>query len=488
MSANQSELNKLLLQFKQGKLRGPMGPQGPLGPTGLTGPQGSIGLTGPKGFQGPEGPTGPKGSTGLQGPIGLTGSTGQTGSQGPTGETGPIGPQGPEGPQGPIGPIGETGLTGDIGPDGPQGPTGSQGPTGITPTFKGDWVSQSYSYYDVVRYTDGAQYINTSFSGLTATDIPTQSAYWKNTLLGLKDSDSSNLTKLSTLYDANTTNTIIGGNSPDVGENNVCIGNNTRSSSTTGSGNVIVGRAAGQRSLGTNNVIIGNIAGLDSNGSNDVYIGFNCQPTDTAENDQFKVASNSHTLIEGDFTTGNVAIPHTLTCSDVYFSGGYLSTLSTRTTALETDNTAIKTAATALDSNINNRFRFKQFSLDGYSLGYGAPYEVTTFPMTTIGLYKISYHVNLRPHVGSYLQVWMQKGSLSINRGNAILGSVRSLEITDPSLQRYESTSAEFYFQNQDTFSLSLVLLNGHASEAAVIQVPGETWIQQTIISERIDL
>ena len=437
MSANQSELNKLLLQFKQGKLRGPMGPQGPLGPTGLTGSQGPRGLTGP---QGPTGSTGPIGPTGIQGPIGLTGPVGQTGSQGPKGETGSIGPQGLEGPQGPIGltgpqgPIGETGLTG------PQGLIGETGPIGLTGP-----------------------------SGLTSTD-------------------SSNLTKLSTLYDANTTNTIIGGNSPDVGENNVCIGNNTRSSSTTGSGNVIVGRAAGQRSLGTNNVIIGNIAGLDSNGSNDVYIGFNCQPTDTAENDQFKVASNSHTLIEGDFTTGNVAIPHTLTCSDVYFSGGYLSTLSTRTTALETDNTAIKTAATALDSNINNRFRFKQFSLDGYSLGYGAPYEVTTFPMTTIGLYKISYHVNLRPHVGSYLQVWMQKGSLGIDRSNAILGSVRSLEITDPSLQRYESTSAEFYFQNQDTFSLSLVLLNGHASEAAVIQVPGETWIVQTIISERIDL
>jgi hypothetical protein len=71
---------------------------------------------------------------------------------------------------------------------------------------------------------------------------------------------------------------------------------------------------------------------------------------------------------------------------------------------------------------------------------------------------------------------------------NAILGSIRSLEITDPSLQRYESTSAEFYFDNKDTFTLELIVYNGHATENVVIQVPGETYIYQTIISERIDL
>jgi hypothetical protein len=99
----------------------------------FNGTPGDTGPTGPRGFTGDTGPTGLKGDTGQTGstgPQGPTGNTGPTGPQGHTGQTGPTGPQGNTGHTGPQGNTGHTGPTGNTGPTGLQGNTGPTGPTG----------------------------------------------------------------------------------------------------------------------------------------------------------------------------------------------------------------------------------------------------------------------------------------------------------------------------------------------------------------------
>lgn len=135
------------------------------GNTGATGPQGPTGARGATGPQGPTGARGPTGAQGPTGPRGVSGATGATGATGPRGATGVQGPTGPRGVSGAQGPTGPRGLTGAQGPTGPQG---------TVYTWKGTWVSGSYSVNDCVEYL-GSGYVCILAA---TTQNPTNATYW----------------------------------------------------------------------------------------------------------------------------------------------------------------------------------------------------------------------------------------------------------------------------------------------------------------------
>jgi len=481
------------------------GAQGPQGFQGDKGDKGEIGNTGSMGPQGSQGPIGPTGSTGQIGPKGATGSTGPQGIQGPQGlkgdkgDKGDIGNTGLTGPQGIQGPTGLTGDTGPQGPTGDTGATGPQGPSGTVLTYFGDWTAQSYSYYAVVKYTDGALYYASNASSTpTSTDVPGASQLWTKIMPGISGADVSNLSCLATYYDS-TTNLNIGRLNTVVGIDNVCIGKDVRRYATSGNGNVIVGDVTADHSNGSHNTIVGQCAGTGINGNYNVYIGCNCDPDSFEENEKCKLASNNHTLMSGDFATGNATFRGTTTSTDFIINGGSslsntisrattlenrATTLENRATTMENRATTIETNHTTLKTSLSNRYTVYQTTFASGGIAAGASGEILAYEIQP-GTYKITYTVNFRPYTNSFLDVWMQLTVADCAIANAFEGSQRIMENTGTTSERYETTTATFIYQVSDLTSISLCV---YSSNGVCLQKSTDSFLRQTMCIERIDL
>jgi len=147
----------------------------------------------------------------------------------------------------------------------------------------------------------------------------------------------------------------------------------------------------------------------------------------------------------------------------------------------------LETNTTALKANVADRFRFFNWSLCDMLINPADTVFAELFALPSLGKYKISYAVTLRPYKYSGLRVWIQRTTDGKDISAALEGSARPIETTDASLQRYESTSAIFFYNNTDGVGLALTI-NNMSSNGTVLQVAGETFLKQTVVVERIDL
>ena len=302
-----------------GAIKGPQGDRGLQGIQGIQGIQGFTGEIGPTGDVGPTGQVGINGLTGATGQNGLNGSTGATGqagingSTGATGQAGTTGPVGATGQNGTNGTNGTNGATGATGQVGPGGATGQQGmsfiiyTTGLTlgdlsvgttdnigqfalvqgghlyiRVTAGSGIGPSSAFSFVSDIIDESLLIGpTGLQGLTgANGLPGATGLQGPT--GLAGTNGVNMSGLNNTWTGiNTFNTqsVVIQKSLQLGTTNdnmvLYSPNYAPANPSTGSMNVIIGRAAAQNiTTGYANVCIGINTGTElSTGSNNTLMG-----------------------------------------------------------------------------------------------------------------------------------------------------------------------------------------------------------------------
>jgi hypothetical protein len=240
------------------------------------------------------GSTGVTGTTGVTGPAGVSGYSTNTGSTGSTGYTGPAGLPGYSTNTGATGPDGYTGSTGYTGPAGANGystNTGATGPSVVkifndaTTIGCGDGSFQAFNgvvnnaahnigfgFNSFYNLTDDVNcYFNTGFGDFTCFGPTTGSVINNTTAIGMSC-----------------------GASLESGNNNTLIGSLSGPYLQSGNNNTIIGSDPNQvniLSTGNNNVYIGyNLSSSTSSVSKEILIGSSC--TGYGDNTAYIQSSN----------------------------------------------------------------------------------------------------------------------------------------------------------------------------------------------------